>query len=245
MEQFWHQLSRFVSISDSPSHLSHWPVFCLSLMSWITELFIVHSGLNPMFLSIYLLRTKPRKDREKEEAEEEDGWGLANKGWFRIAVRVSFIPGPLSHAWSRLSCYLPVLLDARSRMRRFVPALLLETKPLPLAGCTHTHTHTHTHTLNRALYVCLFSELCPFLSTVWSLCLVSSLPYTLNSASAWSPGFCVAIISLIFAASCKIMYACTGWLCLCIWICAQVLLFVFHFPLQSLRFTQLSLVCRN
>ena len=152
--------------------ISHWPVFCLSLMSWITELFIVHSGLNPMFLSIYLLRTKPRKDREKEEAEEEDGWGLANKDWFRIAVRVSFIPGPLSHAWSRLSCYLPVLLDARSRMRRFVPALLLETKPLPLAGCTHTHTHTHTH----------WTEL---FTSVSSLNFVHF--YQLYDLSVWSP----------------------------------------------------------
>ena len=186
MEQFWHQLSRFVSISDSPSHLSHWPVFCLSLMSWITELFIVHSGLNPMFLSIYLLRTKPRKDREKEEAEEEDGWGLANKGWFRIAVRVSFIPGPLSHAWSRLSCYLPVLLDARSRMRRFVPALLLETKPLPLAGCTHTHTHTHTHTEQSSLR----------LSLLWTLSIsINCMISLFGPLAAIHSELCICLIS--------------------------------------------------
>lgn len=65
--------------SDLPSLLLWRPVFSLSLLSWITELFIVKSGFNPVFLSAYLLRTKPRKDREEEEEVCEDWWGLPTK----------------------------------------------------------------------------------------------------------------------------------------------------------------------
>lgn len=118
----------------------------------------------------------PAQRRAKERQRGGGGWrgGLmetgaaTNKGWFRIALRVSFILRPLSHAWSRLSCYLPVLLDAWSRMRRFVPALLLETKPLPLTGCTYTHctrlftyvfsmNFVHFDQLCAGLFSCLFT----------------------------------------------------------------------------------------
>lgn len=125
---------------------AHFLSLPLVMNQWVVPLLQI--GLNPKFLSAYLARTKPRKGRGGEEEEEEGWWRKEQpqtKGWFRTAVHVSFIRGPLSHAWSWVSCYIFVLLDAWNRMRRFVPALLLETKLFPL---TDTHTHTHKHSLH-------------------------------------------------------------------------------------------------
>lgn len=69
----WRRRIYLVSISDLPSFM-----WACSL-SWITDLFVAQSGLNPMFLSPYLLRTKPRRDIEEEEEEDGLGWGYQQK----------------------------------------------------------------------------------------------------------------------------------------------------------------------
>lgn len=154
-----------------PLVMNHWVVHC---KEWIQS-----------SVPISLPAQDQAKERQRGGGRGLRGLvGATNKGWFRIAVRVSFIPRPLSYAWSRLSCYLPVLLDAWSRMRRFVPVLLLETKPLPLTG---THMHTHT-----SLSVCLFYQLCPLQSTLWFD--LSPLSWT---PRAWHVYICFSIYMLL------------------------------------------------